>query len=255
MSSSTVLLLPGGMCSAAFYDDVIAEPGLAGAELVARTLPGNAGTPAPDDVSVERYATDAAKVARDVGAAVVVGHSMGANVALEMAASDQFSGPLVLLAPSLSSKDESVVLRVLDKLATVFGRWPYALMLKLIGPASRSSLPPERADELIAVLKRNDPRFMRRAIRESFRYLDRYGSVAPRLAGSGVRAWVVFGEKDDVGITAEERRVLEAAPQITLVEIPEAGHMTPNTHPAEVAELIVAALSAASGRAGSAAPS
>jgi pimeloyl-ACP methyl ester carboxylesterase len=49
----TVLLLPGGMCTTAFYEELMAEPQLASLRLVAVTLPGHGGTPAPRDVSVE----------------------------------------------------------------------------------------------------------------------------------------------------------------------------------------------------------
>jgi pimeloyl-ACP methyl ester carboxylesterase len=107
-----VLLLPGGMCTAAQYQELMAEPELAGVRLVAVTLPGHGGTPAPADLSVENYARLAARCAADLGCAVVAGHSMGANVALEMAASGAFSGPLVLLAPSFSRQDESMFIRV-----------------------------------------------------------------------------------------------------------------------------------------------
>ena len=41
----TVLLLPGGMCSARSYAEVMAEPALAQMRLVAATLPGQAGAP------------------------------------------------------------------------------------------------------------------------------------------------------------------------------------------------------------------
>ena len=58
----------------------------------------------PEDVSIENYARLTAELAADLGCDVVVGHSMGANVALEMAASGAFSGPLVLLAPSLLAR-------------------------------------------------------------------------------------------------------------------------------------------------------
>jgi hypothetical protein len=40
VAESTVLLLPGGMCSAGFYAEVMAEPALARTRLVASTLPG-----------------------------------------------------------------------------------------------------------------------------------------------------------------------------------------------------------------------
>ena len=36
----TVLLLPGGWCTAVFYEELMAEPALAGIRLVAVTLPG-----------------------------------------------------------------------------------------------------------------------------------------------------------------------------------------------------------------------
>src|SRR2546421_7165025 len=49
----TVLLLPGGMCSAGSFAEVMAAPALAGMRLVAATLPGHAGAPPPDDYSIE----------------------------------------------------------------------------------------------------------------------------------------------------------------------------------------------------------
>src|SRR3954449_4226292 len=83
----TVLLLPGGMCGAGSFAEVMAEPSLARMRLVAATLPGHAGAPPPDDYSIENYARLTSELATDVGADVVVGFSMGASVALEMIAS------------------------------------------------------------------------------------------------------------------------------------------------------------------------
>src|SRR3954466_4355100 len=102
----SVLLLPGGSCSAGSYAEVMAEPALAEMRLVAATLPGNAGAPPPDDYSVENYARLTSELATEVGADVLVGFSMGASVALEMLASEGFTGPAVLLGISLSAKDE-----------------------------------------------------------------------------------------------------------------------------------------------------
>ena len=50
---------------------------------------------------------------------------MGATVAVEMVTSGAFSGPVVLLGLSLSPRDESVILRVLDGLTTVMGSLPF----------------------------------------------------------------------------------------------------------------------------------
>jgi pimeloyl-ACP methyl ester carboxylesterase len=154
----------------------------------------------------------------------VVGHSLGANVALEMVAAGEYAGPLVLLSPSFSRKDESKFPRALDHLGRVLGHLPFAMMLKIIGPAMKSSLPPDRRDALIAELRKNDPRFLRRQTRQYLEYLDRHGSLAPRLCDSGVPAWVVFGEHDDIGLTDPERETLEACPDVTMVTISDAGH-------------------------------
>jgi hypothetical protein len=45
----------------------------------------------------------------------------------------------------------------------------------------------------VAELKRNDPGFARSHTRRYLEYLDRHGSLVPRLCDSGVRPSVVFG--------------------------------------------------------------
>src|SRR4051794_29433455 len=245
-----VLLLPGALCTAAFYDDVLAEPNLSDASIrfVAATLPGYGGTEPPDDLSMESYARLAGNLAADFGCDAVVGHSLGANVAIEMLAAGHFSGPLVLLAPSFSREDESKFPRALDRISSVLGHLPYAAMLKVIGPAMKSSLPPDRSDALIAEMKRNDPRFLQRQTRRYLDYLDHHGSLVSRLCDTGARAWVVFGERDDVGLADDERRALEDCPHVALVTIPNAGHFTLNEEPGRVAELIVEMVSADTAR-------
>ena len=185
------------------------------------TLPGNGGTPAPEDVSIENYSRLTSDVAAELGCHVIVGHSMGANVALEMAGSGAFSVPLVLLAPSFSRADEAMVIRVVDRFARVFGDLPFALMRRLMRFAVKGSpLPPERGRVLVGELQKNDPRFMRRGMRAYFQYLDRHGSVATRLAEAAVPAWVVHGESGDGGMTGDERRTLQAYAWIRIVTIP-----------------------------------
>ena len=56
---------------------------------------------------MESYSKLAGKLASDLGCDAVVGHSLGANIAIEMASAGEFSGPLVLLSPSFSRTDES----------------------------------------------------------------------------------------------------------------------------------------------------
>lgn len=245
-ADNTVLLLPGALATTAFYDDLLAEPRLSAASIrfVAATLPGYAGTPPPDDPSIEHYAKLASELAAQSGCDVVVGHSLGANVALEMAAAGHFRGPLVLLSPSFSRKDESIVPRLLDRLGRVLGHFPFAAVFKAFGPALKKELPADRHAALVAELKKNDPRVVRRLTRPYLEYLDRHGSLVPRLCDSGVRAWVAFGENDDVGLRADERHGLEECPLISLVEIPDAGHFALNQQPARVADLVLQAIAA-----------
>ena len=243
----SVLLLPGALATAAFYDDLLAEPSMRETPIrfVATTIPGFGGTAPPRDMSMESYSKLTGALASDLGCDAVVGHSLGANIAVEMASARDFSGSLVLLAPSFSRQDESKFPRALDRLSRVLGHLPYSLMLKMIGPAMKSGLPETRREALIAELKKNDPRFLRRQTHLYLEYLDRHGSLAPRFADSGVPAWVVYGEHDDIGLTDSERDVLEASPHVSIVRIPDAGHFTLNQQPGEVARLVLEALSSA----------
>src|SRR3954467_15732974 len=95
-AEKTVLLLPGGMCSARSYAEVLAEPALARTRLLSVTMPGHAGAPPPEDFSAENYARITAEFARSAGVDLIVGFSMGAMVAFEMVVSGAFAGPVVL---------------------------------------------------------------------------------------------------------------------------------------------------------------
>lgn len=239
---ATVLLLPGGMCSGAFYEDLMAAPALASApvRLIAATLPGHAGTLPPRDLSMENYAALAGALAAERGCDVVVGHSLGANVALEMAAGGHFSGPVVLLSPTFSAPDEPRVLAVANRLGGLpgIGALTWSALVKAMPRAMASSLPPARREALVAEFKKNDPAFCRQVIRRYFDYLDRHGSLVPRLRDSGVPAWVVRGDHDEIGLTDEERAGLDAGPDVTMVVVSGAGHLVMVDQPAPVAELV-----------------
>jgi pimeloyl-ACP methyl ester carboxylesterase len=75
-------------------------------------------------------------------------------------------------------------------------------------------------------------------VRSYYEYLDRHGSLATRLCESGVNAVVAFGDDDEIGLTDEERRTLEASPNVRLVTITEATHFMVVEQPAQIADLI-----------------
>ncbi|MBK3646137.1 alpha/beta fold hydrolase [Streptomyces sp. NPDC085900] len=241
-----VMMIPGGMCSTEFYADVMAEPVLADVGLVAVTQPGMAGTEAPEDVSMEHYAELMARFAADTGCDVVVGHSLGANVALEMAAAGLFKGPLVLLSPSFSRKDEASFLAVMDALGRVpaLGTVAWSGMLKIVPSAMKRELPKARADVLAAAMRGNDPATCRRIVHGYYEYLGRHPSLVDRLCGAAVPAWVVRGDHDEIGLTDTERKGLEACPHVRMVTVPDAGHMLLVQQPARVADVIAEAVAA-----------
>jgi len=239
----TVLLLPGGMCGAGSYSELMAEPALATTRLVAATLPGHAGAPPPDDYSIENYARLTAELATKVGADVVVGYSMGGSVALEMVASGSFTGPAVLLGISLSAKDEPAFFRAIVKLGDVLGGVPSAVLAK--GAASmvkRIPVSAERQDELREDFRKNVPQHTRRGLREYVRWLHRHDHPAERLCRAGVPTWIVHAEKGDGGLTDDERRTLEACPHAHIVTIPGSVFFLPNEVPGPIADVIVEAL-------------
>src|SRR2546423_6434447 len=246
----TVLLLPGGLCGAGSYAEVMAQPSLAGVHLVAATLPGHAGAPAPDDYSIENYARLTSELATNLNADVVVGFSMGATVALEMVASRGFTAPVVLLGISLSSKDESAFFLAIARLGSVLGGLPSAVLAK--GAASmvkRIPVSAERQGELREDFRKNVPQHIRPGLREYVRWLHRHEHPAERLCRAGVPTWIVHAEKGDGGLTDDERRTLEACPTAHVVTIPGKVFFLPN----EVPERIAAVILEAAGQAGVAA--
>ena len=221
-----VLMIPGGLCTTEFYADVMAEPAVAELGLVAVTMPGFGDTEAPEDASMENYARLLAEFAVESGCEVVVGHSLGANVAIEMAAAGLFKGPLVLLSPTFSRRDEATFLAVMNGLGRVpgLGGASWAGMLKLLPKAMKRELPAHRAEALSADMSGNDPATCRRIVRRYYEYLDRYPSLVPRLCEAAVPAWVVRGDHDEIGLTDGERRGMEACPHVRMVTVPDAGN-------------------------------
>ncbi|MFG3224174.1 alpha/beta fold hydrolase [Kitasatospora sp. NPDC048194] len=241
-----VMMLPGGMCSAVWYEDVMAEPALAssGVGLTAVTQPGFGGTTPPEDLTMDNYARLIAGFAAERGCDVLVGHSLGANVVLETAAAGLFSGPLVLLSPTFSRRDEAKFLTVMDHLGQVpgLGALAWAGMMKSMPTAMKHSLPPARAEALSADVGTTDPAFARHVVRRYYEYLDRYGSLVDRLCATGLPTWVVRGDHDEIGLQPAEREALEACPQVTMVTVPDAGHLVLVEQPAAVAEVILSAV-------------
>jgi pimeloyl-ACP methyl ester carboxylesterase len=222
----------------------MAEPVLAGARLVAATLPGNAGAPPLDgDYSIENLARVTADLADRIAADVVVGFSNGASVAFEMIVSGRFTKPVVLLGISLSSKDEAAFfLRLIDS-GKVFGSLPIRLLATAAGSMiKRTKLPPDRQRELQADFRKNVPHDTMNALTGYVTWLRRQERPAERLCAAGVPTWIVHAKKGDGGLTDDERATLGACKHTQVVTIPRDAFFLPNEEAPEVAGVIAQAL-------------
>jgi len=242
----SVLLLPGGANAARSFDLVMADPALSGVRLVATTLPGNAGAPVSEDVSVPALARRAGELAKEHECDVVAGFSHGATVALDMVLSGHFQGPVVLLGISMTTKDEATFFRTVVRASQKVGSWPMAGLLRLMPLMVRSAKTPElHKKELLEDFKQNRARDSVRVTSEYLDYIAADRDFAAELAASGNPAWVVHAEKGDGGLTDAERATLQAAPNVTLVTIPGSVFLLPDEVPQLTAAVIATALSQA----------
>ncbi|HEV7760285.1 MAG TPA: hypothetical protein VGO78_14890, partial [Acidimicrobiales bacterium] len=192
-ADGSVLLLPGAMCTAFFYDDVVADPrvGSGDTRWIEATPPGFGGLPVPDRFvpTVEAYAELTSDLAAEVGAHTIVAHSYFANVAIEMVVTGRFSGQLVLLSPCFAASDEESDTRTFARLGRIpgVGRVVWGLLPKLMGVGMKGRFPAAAQDRLVAEMRRFDPRVTRQLTRHYFEHLEAHaGSIATRLCGSGV---------------------------------------------------------------------
>jgi pimeloyl-ACP methyl ester carboxylesterase len=200
----SVLLLPGGANAARSFDLVMAAPALSGVRLVATTLPGMAGAPLTDDVTVPGLARAAGALAAAHRCDVVVGFSLGATVALEMVLSGTFRGPVVLLGISLTTADEAGFLRVVVRLSQKVGQWPLGILLRLLPLQARSVKAPEpHKGELIEDLEQNRACDLVRVSAAYLDYLAADRDYAAGLAAASSPAWVVHAEKGDGGLPTQ----------------------------------------------------
>jgi pimeloyl-ACP methyl ester carboxylesterase len=242
-AAQTVLLLPGGMCSARSYAEVMAEPLLGSTRLLAVTMPGHAGAPPPEDFSHATYARHTAELVTKVSADVVVGFSMGACIAVEMLTSGLLTTPTVLLGVSLSPKDEPAFFRAIARSPAVLGNLPMrALTAGAASMVKRIPVPSDRQAELRDDFRRNNPHDMRVGLKAYRHWLNEGNGRAAGLCKAGVPIWVMHAEKGDGGLTRHERSVLNACPHVQLITLPGKVFFLPNEAPRRVAEAIVAAL-------------
>src|SRR6476620_11888718 len=174
----------------------MADPRLSGVRLVATSLPGMAGAPVSEDVSVPALSRRAGELAEEHGCDVVAGFSHGATVALDMVLSGHFQGPVVLLGISLTTADEAAFFRAVVRASQKVGRWPMATMLRLMPVMARTAKTSQaHKKELIEDFKQNKAGDAVLVCAEYLDYIAEDRDFAAQLAASGQPVWVVHAEK------------------------------------------------------------
>lgn len=150
------------------------------------------------------------------GPVVLVAHSQGCQVAVAAAECDPRVAAVVLLGPTTDPR--------LRRLRGLVAAW--------LRTAVRE--PPRQVPRILAQWSSTGPRAMRALWRVASP--DR---IEVRLARLGVPVVVVRGARDALCPADWAAGLADAAPRGRLVEIAGAVHMTPQTHPAEVAALLL----------------
>jgi pimeloyl-ACP methyl ester carboxylesterase len=244
-----VLLLPGGFCTALSYIDLVAEPALAeaGITTLAANPPGFATNAAPEGFT---YATTAyAELIEELAIAerldVLVGHSLSANILIEVAARGNYGGPVVLLGPCLRVKNEYRGLRILRKLeiAPPLARRGYRSMSKDFHRSMAGIIRPDRLDLIATDMHRTPPEANRAVINGYFDHVEQYGTLAKRLADATGEVHYVRGDAESIGFDREDRAAVVAQDNVTTNTIANADHFTMLDNPSAVADLICAVAS------------
>jgi pimeloyl-ACP methyl ester carboxylesterase len=227
---TTVLFVHGWQADRSVWDDVIAELGPA-VRAVAVDLAGSgASTGEPGPYDLERFAADLRRVATSFGdAPVVVGHSMGAKVALRFAMEDpELIRALVLIAPVPAgpagfSDAGRAYLRATSGNAVRARAW---LSKTIETPANDATL-----DRLCAIAAKGLPGAVLQSL-ESWMDAD----LADAARGVRVPTLVIAAEND-----APEKartRVADLIPGAQYAVLPDAAHYCIIERPAEVANVM-----------------
>ncbi|MGM9323107.1 alpha/beta fold hydrolase [Deinococcus aquaticus] len=225
----TLVALHGNFASARWWVDLRADPP-AGWRVLAPDLPGFAGTPHAGPVSIETYADwvlDWLR-AQTLTRPVLLGHSLGGAVALEVAARDPQALAGLVLAASAP----------LNGLVTPEENYPVLELLRTTPPlleASLGALFPSRRPANFADLLTDGARMAATHYSGNARALAAWGVDPARLAG--LPALVLGGELDPL-ITPEMVRAQAAALNVEATVLPGLGHGFPQEDPAAFRTLL-----------------
>jgi pimeloyl-ACP methyl ester carboxylesterase len=242
------LLLPGGFCTALQFIDLVAEPALSDANITTLAVnpPGFATNTPPDGFtySTIEYAELVEELAESESLDLLVGHSLNANVLIEVAARGNYTGPVVLLGPCLRFKNEYRGVRVLRRLELIppLARRAYKATSEGFHDSMAGLIRPDRLDLIVTDMQRTPPEQNRAVINGYFDHIDKYGTLARRLADATREIHYVRGDAESVGFDRDDIRRIVAQENIETHTIENSDHFTMLDNPTAVAQLIVSVL-------------
>ena len=207
-----MLLLPGGFCTALSYIDFVVKLSIApaGITTLAANPPGFATNPPPDGFthSTTEYAELIEELAETERLDLLVGHSLSANILIEVAARGNYTGPVVLLGPCLRVRNEYRGVRILRKLEhhPPLARRAYRSMSKDFHRSMAGLIRPDRLDLITEDMKRTPPEQNRAVINGYFDHLEQYGTLANRLADATTEIHYVRGDAESSRLRSRGRR-------------------------------------------------
>jgi pimeloyl-ACP methyl ester carboxylesterase len=239
-----VLLITGWTISSAVFDPV-AELYLPHVRIIAYDHRGTGrSAPWPAPVSMALLAADAARVLddREVARAHVVGLSMGAAVALELAVRMPHRVKSLVLVgggpggPATATPGvraaAGTVGTVLSDTARHRQLWPAAA---LFSPQFRDEHPDKVSEYMPYFAAHRAPPWMAGWQTLAVACFSRRGSLARVRAAT----LVLHGEHDVMAPVANARLLADGIPGAELHVMPDAGHAVPLEHPAASAELLI----------------
>jgi pimeloyl-ACP methyl ester carboxylesterase len=243
-----VLLLHGQPGGARDWDRVVEALGTR-ARAIAIDRPGWDATSRASGLDGNADAALAALDARGVSRAIVVGHSLGGAVAAWLAARDADRvAALVLAAPaanvtSLDRLDRLLALPVAGDVASAAVLSGIGAALAMPGIRRRIAAELQLDDRYLSASapKLLAPRAWRSFVAEQRVLVRELPELERRLADIAAPTTIVCGAEDRVVTAAAARALQKQIRGAQLVVLPGAGHLLPQGHPGELAELIATA--------------
>lgn len=246
--TKTALLLPGLLCTDLIYRSMLEDPHMktSGVRLLAGDPPGFKGLPVPPgfDYRVESYADLVERLCKAQGVDLVVGHSYFGNVAIEVGARKSFTGPLMLISPSLYRMAEPNDTRTLDAMSrkpvlSAVTWWATWLMLRSLFKPYFATEASDRLDAVVADAKRTPKPVARQLLLSLFNYIDFHTDLAPRVLLAPQDVWYVRGKQDNIGFGETQRRLLTTHAKVKVVDVEGSRHFVMLDKPQEVNRLIL----------------